>query len=361
MIRVTVIGGEGVAASICAMACLQGHTVRRLRFTGEGRRDAIHCQLPNGTTFRAKIEDVPGDAERALRGADVVFVCVRHDEVDAVLQRIAPYLSPSALIGGVPGFGSFGVLARRRLPNNTVFGLQRIPFVVREFAFDRDLRIGGIRRQTFVGAIPNDRSQVLAALTGKTLGVPTVAVSHYFNIELSPSNSFLNPVRIYSLFANPAADELPTSTTEFFADWDARSSLLLLEIDAELQNVCRKVPRDTSFVSPILFQYEASDPAVLTQRIRSLGALHGRPVPLCTTAAGVAPDTGTSYFREDFDFGLRGFREISRLVEVDCDLTNRILAWRDTLGHAKGAAQQAANGHPMDAFNNIEDLARDLD
>src|SRR5262249_9207444 len=158
--------------------------------------------------------------------------------------------------------------------------------------------------------MPADRSPVVAELIEQLLGVRSVPASHFINIELSPSNSLVNPARLYSLFG-PRARRVPhwpspsnPRTGEFFLGWDMRSSHLLLALDGELQRGRFLVPRDTSFVAPILLQYDSNDARTLTKRFRGLLPLANRPIPFVKGESEQLLDPTSDYVRDDIDFGL---------------------------------------------------------
>ena len=361
MIKLAVLGTSAIAASLCAMACLQGHYVRQINPPGRQLPQTLSCTLPDGTVFQAVLHDTPADIQTALEGIDLVFICVPHHGIEAALSGIAKHLPSSALICGVPGFGGFGIQARTYLPGQVIFGLQRIPFVIRSFTPNGTLHIGGIRRQTFVGAMPAANARRLAQLITAALGIPAVPVSHYVNIELSQSNTFMNSVRLYALFCGLAAKDYPPAETEVFADWDSRSSDLFLDMDKELRSVCAKIPRDTSFVAPVLFQYEACDSAMLTDQIRSLTALHGRRIPRSGKGPLAEPDTGSTYVTDDIGIGLRNFRDIARLAGCGSPLADRIWDWAHSLKGSGSGAPFHAHAGPVADFQDIEALMRHLD
>ena len=361
MIRIAVSGNNEIAASIAAFAALQGHEVRSLRSSYKVDGEDLPCVMPDGSRFAARMAVVTTDPERGLDGADVVFVCVGHAEIERALIDISPYVPKRALVGGVPGSGGFGILARKHLARHVVFGLQRIPFVIRDYAPERGVFIGGVRRQTFVGTMPAAQALPVANLLRAALGVPAVPVSHYVNIELSPSNSIVNPARLHALFAGCQDEDYPGAATEFFADWDLHSSIALLSLDAELRATCARMPRDTSFVAPILFQYDANNAETLTQRIRALTALHGRRIPLDHTGERPMLDTSSRYFTEDVDIGLTTLKRIFSLAGVATPFTDSILAWRRSTVEAGLCEAWAHRSDPACRFGSLNDLAQWLD
>lgn len=326
MLQVTVCGDGPVAYSIALNCAHRGNRVRVLTAAPERWAPELRGVLPDRQRLVAPLDLATASPEAALAGSDVVLVCVSHAESPQMLARIAPFIGERTLLGGIPGFGGFGIAAAARLAAGTVFGTQRIPFVIRDYWPGQRIRIGGIRRQTFVGTLPAERSEPVAALLGQLLGIATVPVSHYLNIELSPSNSLVNPARLFALLAGGAS---PDPATEFFTDWDLAASHALLRLDAELQRGRMSMPRDTSFVAPIRLQYDANDAHTLTARFRRLTALAGRPVPI--TPAG-ALDLGSPYITEDIDHGLVLLRAMLRLAGAPTPGFDEILAWRHTLG-----------------------------
>jgi opine dehydrogenase len=362
MLNIAVYGDGGIAASIAAIACLSGHHVRYINQTIHGFQcNDLRCMLPGEYRFTAHLSLITDKPEIGLAQADIVFICVDHSEVDNAFKIIVPYLPKNALIGGVPGFGGFGILARRHLAGHIIFGLQRIPFVVRDYTPTAGVQIGGVRRQTFVGTMPADRSPAVADLLRAVLGVPVVPMPHYLNVELSPSNSIVNPARLYTLFGSPHLGCYPSPKTEFFADWDLSSSIALLSLDRELRLACGRIPRDTCFVAPILFQYDANNAETLTHRIRGLSALHGRRIPLDTIGDKPFIATSSSYFQQDLDIGLILLKKVFGLAAIETPLTDDIIAWRRSTvaeGHVDDWDQRSDLSH---FFASLDDLAEWLD
>lgn len=360
MLQLAVCGDGPVAHSIAAVSSARGCAVRVLTGDPRGWQKEITANVPNGRMLIGTIELATNDARLALAGADAAIVCVRHAGIGRMLQWIAPYVHDQMLVGGVPGFGGFGIQARTLLPTGCgLFGTQRVPFVVRSYKRGRHVEISGVRRQTFVGAMPARHARPIAELLGEVLGIRTVPVTHYFSIELSPSNSIVNPARVYALFG-PPAKRSPRFGQEFFLDWNLTSSRVLLAIDQELQNARRLIPRDTSFVAPILLQYDANDAQMLTDKFRHLRTLSPRPIPLRKKGKGVTLDARCRYLVEDIDIGLRTVRDILRLGHARTPLMDAILEWRRTL-LAPPQSRPRQSRRVSACFASIEALARTLD
>ena len=361
MLRVTVCGEGPIALSIAAVCGWRGHLVRVLSDSPHYWREWVIGRLPDGGRFAGPLELVTSDPRTAVARADIVFVCVRHYEIANVLQRLAPHICADTIVGAVPGFGGFGYVARRIMPEVTCFfGTQRIPFVVGDHLTAQSVFISGVRRQTFVATMPAARALAVSELIGDVLGVPTVPVSHFVNIELSPSNSLVNPARLYSLIG-PRTRRTPRQGEEFFLDWDARASRILLELDRELQRGRALVPRDTSFVAPILLQYDSNDAATLTKRFRRLRTLARRPVPLLRQKDGYALDPRSDYVREDIDFGLVLIRDVLSLAGATTPLMDEIIQWRRCHVLTSRAWAQIASRTPGRSFSTIQELVSALD
>lgn len=332
MLRVAVCGDGPIGYSIALLTAHRGHAVRILAADPQKWARRLRGILPDRQRLVAPLELVTNSAEATVTGSDVVLICVGHAEVPAMLGRIAPFLTERMLVGGVPGFGGFGITAAAAgLGCATLFGTQRIPFVIRDYQPGQQIRIGGIRRQTFVGTMPAGKAQPVAALLAELLGINTVPVSHYVNVELSPSNSLVNPARLFALFGSGGS---PAPATEFFADWDLAASELLLRLDTELQRGRMLLPRDTSFVAPTLLQYDANDAHTLTTRFRNLTALFGRPAPISLNDGIATLDLCSPYVTEDIDHGLVLLRSILRLAGTPAPAFDEILTWRRSLSAA---------------------------
>jgi opine dehydrogenase len=301
VLQIAICGEGPVAHSIAAVCGWRGHRIRVWAHQPRRWRDWMDVTLRDGSSFVAPLDAVTANPGLAVGGADIIFICVPHCAIERTLQVLEPHVDAETLVGAIPGFGGFGLTARRAMPRvGCFFGTQRIPFVVRGHTPGRAVTIGGVRRQTFVGTMPAGGALPVAELLHEVLGVRTVPVSHFLNVELSPSNSIVNPARLYTLFG-PAAKKAPLKRQEFFLDWDGNASKLLLRLDKELQAGRQFIPRDTSFVAPILLQYDANDARTLTKRFRNLRGLANRFVPLRGTNGRSALDLGSDYVREDID------------------------------------------------------------
>jgi hypothetical protein len=364
MLRIAVCGDNSIAHSIAAICATRGNFVSILSNAPKNWHSILDARLPDDSRRTCPLLCVTDQADEALAEAELVFVCVPHWELELVLKHITGSLSRRAIVGAVPGFGGFMLLAREVLgPDQILFGSQRIPFVVRAYDWGRSVWLSGIRRQSYIGTVPNRASRAVTSLVGEVLGVRAVPVSHYINIELSPSNSLVNPARLYRLFG-PDAEPMDGEATEFFTHWDLPSAKLLLRLDAELQNARSRLPRDTSFVAPLLLQYDACDANMLTDQFRRLNTLVERPIPYKAQDGSSSleipfADVTSTYFTEDVDIGLRLLRGVCRVGGAATPLMDKILIWWDALPRAKKV--QAPQILAYERFEDAEQLARALD
>lgn len=361
MFQITICGDGPIAHSLAAICGWRGHAVRVLADNASVWRDRLVGQLPDRSALVGGIAIVTAEASIALADTDLVLVCVPHANIESMLHRISPHIREGMVIGAVPGFGGFGLLARKLIRTRSCFfGTQRIPFVVSRYEPGRSVRIGGVRRQTFVGTMPADRARSVAALMEEILGVRTVPISHYLNVELSPSNSIVNPARLYALFG-PAARRPPRIGEEFFLDWNITASRVLLALDRELQQGRTILPRDTSFVAPILLQYDANDSNTLTDRFRGLTSLAARRIPARQVRGVVTIDPRTHYLSEDIDIGLTIVRDVLRMAGAQTPRMDEILNWRKSLLTTRELEIWSSRGSPAQAFGTIESLVKALD
>ena len=350
MLKVCVVGDGPIAHSIAGICGARMLRVNVLSKAPSMWGNHLKIQYRDQEPLIGAINTVTSDPELALHNVSIIFLCVRHYEVEKALNTINPYLKKGMLLGGVPGFGGFGFRTfKLKEAGLLLFGLQRIPFVVNGVVLGQSISISGVRRQSFVGTIPSASSESVAKLISNILGVKTVPLSNYINVELSPSNSIVNPVRLYSLFAN-GANAKPGE--EFFLGWDEESTRLLLNIDKEMQDGKRLIPRDTSFVAPLLFQYDANNAETLTKRFRSLTTLSGRPIPVLPGKT-FQPDLESDYFKEDIDIGLKIQRDMLKLSGAETPLMNKILNWRASIAKGSFHFEQIVT----DSFKNITELS----
>lgn len=148
------------------------------------------------------------------------------------------------------------------------------------------------------------------------------------NITLTPSNPILHTSRLYNLFNEKLSySEIPL----FYEDWNDETSKLLLCMDEELQNICKKIPLNLSFVKSLKEHYESYDYASLTYKIKSIKGFKGLLTLMIKDNGQYIPDFNSRYFTADFNYGLYILIQISQLTSEPHPYMDMVYNWYKNL------------------------------
>jgi opine dehydrogenase len=332
---IAVCGGGSLAHVLTAVAGAEpSRTVRVLTRRPDEWSSEVHAEYGD-LELIGRVDHASSDPAEVIPGADAVLIAVPFNAREEVLWRIAPYMSPESWIGSFPGFGGFDWLARSILgPDAALFGTQRVPFVCHKLEYGRRVAVTGIRPQTLIATLPSICAPTLAEALEELLNVPVRPVPNYLCVTLSPSNSIYHPARIFTFFRDWRVGILYPDRPLFYEDWDDAATDTYLGLSEETQAICRAVPLDMASVLPLFPLYGVSERKGLTKRIRAIGALSGRPMPLRRENGGFVPDLQTYYFTEDLPYGVVVLRGVAEAAGVETPLIDAVIRWSERiLGH----------------------------
>ena len=252
--------------------------------------------------------------------------------LDKTFDNIAPYVKDGAYIGVIPGFGGCEFYANDRFDKSvTLFGFQRVPYIVRMLEYGKISNLTSRKSQLIIGTIPSSKTNDVCDLIENLLHVSCISVSSYLSVTLTPSNPILHTARVYDLFCDAYTDTIYAENPKFYAEWTLRASETLLAMDAELQELCHSIEElDLSSVISLKIHYESETPDALTKKMQSIVSLKDMTSPMYPVENGYKPDLQSRYFIEDFPFGLciiKGFCEIYRL---NTPVIDKVLKWYET-------------------------------
>lgn len=161
--------------------------------------------------------------------------------------------------------------------------------------------------------------------------MPVRAVPNYLCVTLSPSNSIYHPARIFTFFRDWREGAVYPERPLFYDDWNDAATDVYLSLSEETQAICRAVQLDMDSVLPLFPLYGVTSRDALTQRIRSIRALSGRPMPLRPTVGGFAPDTRAYYFTEDIPYGVVVLRGVAEAVGVETPIMDEVIRWSERM------------------------------
>jgi hypothetical protein len=263
----------------------------------------------------------------AIAAADLVLIAAPAFAHRGILAGIRDFIAPRTWVGALPAPGFFDWAAASEVPGCRIFGAQRSPYNCRVTIPGREVEIIGIVPSLAVAVLPRHSAAELVDMLGMALSLPIDVLDNFLCATLAPSPSIFHPARMYSLFkdwdGSATFDDVPL----LYEDWDDAASELYLRCDAELQDVCNRLPLDMSRVIAASSYYGVSTASALTARIRGLAGLRGLAVPMRRTANGNLPDIHSRLFREDFPFGVEAVRMVAALAGIETPVLDEIHAW----------------------------------
>ena len=163
--------------------------------------------------------------------------------------------------------------------------------------------------------------------------MPVTSVPNYLNITLTPSNPILHTSRLYNLFNDYPDGKIYDRVPLFYEDWNDETSKLLLAMDEELQNVCKAIPLDLSYVKSLKEHYESKNYSEMTRKIRSIKGFKGILTPMVESGNGYIPDLNSRYFTADFNYGLFILIQIAKLTNVATPKMDMVYDWYKKLSN----------------------------
>lgn len=275
---------------------------------------------------------VSSDPSEVIPDANVIILSLPSFARRSVLRGIYPFIKETAWVGSIPGWGGFDWEARQELGRAfKIFGVHRTPYICRVVDYGESVYVSGVSPELFLSAIPRASTEDISALIKDALNIPVVRLDNYLSVTLTPSNSVCHPVRLYSLFSEWEEGIFYEREFLFYEEWDELASEMFIKCDRELQNICRALPLDMSWVPPILKHYRAATATELTQRMRGIRALKGIHAPLRETLAGFVPDLDSRFFTEDIPYGMFVIRCVGQIAGVPTPTFDHIINWSQKL------------------------------
>ena len=231
----------------------------------------------------------------------------------------------------VPGTGGGECAFRECIEKGaTLFGLQRVPSVARLIKYGKTVCATGYRKELHVAALPQFKTDEVRKIISSIFDMPCIALPHYLNLTLTPSNPILHTVRLRTLFKDYQEGVTYGSIPLFYEEWNNEASELLFKCDDEVQQICAVLNPyhyDLSYVKSLKTHYDSDTPEQLTKKISSIPSLQGLKTPMMEADAGYIPDFHSRYFTADFPFGLDILVQIADFMKVDVPNMKDTLKW----------------------------------
>jgi len=325
------ICGGGNLGHVCAgfLGDDTAHQVFILTTKPEKWSDRIVVTDNDGKQFVCKPKIITANAEEVIPLADLILLCLPGFAIRSVLNTISPWLKPSTLVGTVVSSTGFFFEALNILSNKQpLFGFQRVPFIARVCKYGESAELKGYKQSLSVALEQIENKEEVRALLEHLFKTPVRLLNSFYEVSLSNSNPLLHPARLYSMWKDwmPGRDydKIPL----FYTEWNDEASQLLIDMDAEFQNLLTKLPVEKGSIPPVLDYYESHDAQSLTKKIRSITAFKGILSPMLEIAPShYIPDFKHRYFTEDIPFGMRFILETAKKVGCQCPVIETVYNW----------------------------------
>lgn len=282
----------------------------------------------NGTISTIAGLNVTSDLAHCIPQADLILVTYPSFMRRDAIQQLTPYLQKGSMLGFIPGYGGVEFFIEPLVSRGViVFGFDRVPCVSRADTHTKSVN-ATFKTTCRLAAIPSMETERVCQSLEPLLGLSVMPLNNYLTVTLTPSNPILHTSRLYSLFHSYAPDHIFPDKKLFYGEWDLASSILLLECDREMQQLCSAARNvDVLGVVPLSVHYESETALEMTQKLRNIPTLKKIEAPLRRAHGGYAIDHGSRYFTEDFPYGLCVIKGFCIIYGIETPYIDQVLNW----------------------------------
>lgn len=328
--NITIVGAGNVGTQFAVHCAEKEHKVTIYGSKPEKiNRELTIINENDKVIHRGTIEKATNSEAEAFSNADLIFVTMPATLMKSNASKIEPFSRPGMKICIVPGTGGGECAFRGCIEKGaTVFGVQRVPSVVRLVEYGKTVRAVGYRGEMFVAALPNSETEECCKLIEGLLDINSSPLPNYLNITLTPSNQILHTARLRNLYGDYHEGVVYDSVPLFYEDWDNETSELLLACDDEVQELCKALDSfDLSYVKSLRVHYESQSADAMTRKISGITGFKGLTSPTVKVEGGYIPDFNSRYFTADFSYGLAIFMQIAEFVGIYAPNMKDTLNW----------------------------------
>ena len=328
--KICICGGGNLGHVVTGfVAARTDHEVRLLTRHPERWQKSIIVNRPDcGQPLIGTPSLISNRPEEAVKGADVVVLCLLGFSIREVLMQIKDSLKPDAIVGSVVSSTGFFFEAMEVLPSSQpLFGLQRVPFIARTTEYGHEASILGYKDTLAVAVAQTRCEEEIRQLCERLFNTPTKLLDSHYEVSLSNSNPLLHPSRLYSLWKDWRPGVCYDRQALFYEEWTEEAAQLYISMDNELQTLLERLPVRKGAIPTVLDYYESHDAASLAQKLRSIEAFKGIKAPMKAAGGGFVPDFGSRYFTEDFPYGLAIVRRLMKEYGLEAPTIERIYQW----------------------------------
>ena len=321
-IKVCICGGGSLGHVCAAVLASGGAEVRILSGHPGSWSGTVEATDPDGKVFKGPLACVSSSPEDAVKGADIVLLCVPGYLIEKTLRDIKPFIG-NAAVGTVVSSTGFFFFAHDLLGADApLFGFQRVPYIARVREYGSSALLLGYKKSLLAALenLPLGFAKTLESL----FRTPVEVADSFLQVSLTNSNPILHTGRLYSLF-NGRENQVLDHNILFYREWTDESSRILIDMDAEFFRLLDAL--DVKGIPTLLEYYDSTDAASLTRKISSIPAFLNITSPMVQVPGGWKADFGSRYFTEDFPFGLRWIKELAEKNNIETPVIDKVYDW----------------------------------
>ena len=325
--KICICGGGNIGHVCAGFLANKGHQVSLLTTKPDRWSKTIEIIAPDNI-FCGQLSQVTSLPEEVVPHAEIVLVCLPGFAIHDELITIKPYLSKNCKVGSIVSSTGFFFEAFKVLPTDiTIFGFQRVPFISRIIEYGRKAELKGYKKSLHVAIEQTEDKDSIIFMLEQLFEKPVTLASSYYEVSLSNSNPILHPSRLYTMWKDWQPGIVYPRNPQFYAEWTPEASVLLLQMDNELQQLLKALGLKAGCIPPVLDYYEATNTDTLTYNLRNIKAFQNISSPMKIVKGGYIPDFGSRYFTEDFPYGMRFIVETAQKQNVRIPVIDTTYQW----------------------------------
>lgn len=324
--KIGIVGAGNIGTALAADIA-RSHEVRLYSSKPKCfERDILYIESTGSEKYSSQLYLVSDDYADVVNGADLIFVCLPTFLIRKASDSIAKNLKKNTPVCFVPGAGGIEFLSRSLVERGCpIAGLERVPYVARLVEYGKC--VSASKKTKARIAFFRDETEGLFDMITEVLGMQTTRMRGFISVSLTPT---LHVSRLYDLYSEMGRVEYLDENPLFYGDWRDSASLICLELDSELHQVCDALCKsgiDASELVPYTIHYESPTYYDLTAKLRSIKSLATIRGPVAKKDGKYILDVDSRYFTESFPFRLALVKGLADIVGVSVPLSDKVLAW----------------------------------
>lgn len=271
---------------------------------------------------------VSDDYNEVLSDADLVVITVPSFCVELVIEKVSNF-NPKIILF-TPGYGGKEKYCERLIEEGcAITGFDRSPYICR--LSEPTVVSASKKSKIRLGCLNTNNPSEICKLYESLFEFEVELLPNYLTVALTPSNPVLHTSRLYAMFKEAKLSTPFSRMIKFYAEWNDESSDVMLKMDSELQNLCRKIESveniDLSKVIPLSVHYESPTVQAMTAKISHIKSFQNINSPLVEKNGSYFIDDKSRYFKEDFDFGLAILQNYGIKYDVPTPTMGLVMDW----------------------------------